>query len=149
MKKVFTVKELISPEEYLNKMLACIDENGELTIARECDEVCFCTAHAQEDASHIEKVQLNKSAAKYDSLFRFYEQVRQGIEDGTLPEDFLANTSNKYATRLRTVTKRIAKLISMDAPTIIIENEKTLLMDCVVLYKTDAVGDLYAVEKDR
>ena len=34
MKKVFMVKGVTTPEEYLKNMLECIDENGELYIAR-------------------------------------------------------------------------------------------------------------------
>lgn len=41
MKKVFTVKGVITSEEYLKNMLDCIDENGELTIAREVGKEFF------------------------------------------------------------------------------------------------------------
>ena len=88
MDKVFTAKKGITPEEYLKNMLDCIDENGKLDIAREVDDVAFCTAKSEEAATYIEKVKLDKSLAEYNSLYAFYRDILLKIESGVIWNEY-------------------------------------------------------------
>lgn len=141
MKIVVMEKGKTEPKEYLKTMLDCIDENGELCIAREIDEVTFCTAESEEDASYVEKVQLDVSLADCDSIYGFYcaalGDLKAFIEKYT-PEC----KDNYYGTRMVTFAKRIDKLIELKAPEMILQNEKCLFAESILLYKTHAVGEL-------
>lgn len=141
MKNVFTVKGLITPEEYLKNLLDCIDEKGELHIAREIDEVTFCTAEMEEDATHIEKVKLDVALADCDSIYDFYctalSDLKAFIEKYT-PKYKI----DYYCERMVTFAKRIDKLIELKAPEMILQNEKCLFAESILLYKTHAVGEL-------
>ena len=72
MKKVFMVKGETTPEEYLKNMFDCIGENGELNIAREVDDVTFCTAESEGEATHIEKVTVDTSRISFGELYDYY-----------------------------------------------------------------------------
>ena len=52
MEKMFMVKvadEVPTPEEYIKNMLDCIDENGNLNIARSISEDAFCTSDGEDN----------------------------------------------------------------------------------------------------
>ena len=161
MKKVFTERvfnELaeseeyhddiftVTPSEYLKHMIDCIDENGELNIAREIDDVTFCTAESEETATHTEKVKLDKSLVDYNSIYAFYSAALDDIKafiQKYLPE----SENNYYCNRMVTFARRIDKLAELDAPKAIRENEKYMFIDSVLLYKTHATGELIEVKK--
>ena len=148
MKKVFTVKGLMAPEEYLKNMLECIDDNGELNIARNIDDITFCTAESEEEASHIEKVKVDVKLVDYSVLYDFYNHVLDGLKDGSFWNECLASAKiGKYGARMVTFAKRIEELTEMQAPAMILQSEKCMLIDSVVLYKTNAVGALYENKK--
>lgn len=88
MKKVFMVKGTTTPEEYLKNMLDSIDENGELNIARESDDVTFCTAESEEEASHIEKAKVDVNLADYNVLYDFYNYILNGLKDGSIWNEY-------------------------------------------------------------
>ena len=148
MKKVFMVKGVTTPEEYLKNMLECIDENGELYIAREVDDVAFCTAESEEESSHTEKVKVDVNLADYNVLYDFYNHILSGLEDGSIRNEYSALVGiGKYGDRMVTFVKRIDKLTELQAPALILQSEKCMLIDSIVLYKTNAVGDLYENKK--
>lgn len=148
MKKVFMVKGVTTPEEYLKNMLECIDENGELYIAREVDDVAFCTAESEEESSHTEKVKVDVNLADYNVLYDFYNHILSGLEDGSIQNEYSALVGiGKYGDRMVTFAKRIDKLMELKAPALILQSEKCMLIDSIVLYKTNAVGDLYENER--
>lgn len=141
MKNVFTVKGLIAPEEYLKNLLDCIDEKDELCIAREIDEVSFCTAEIKENATHIEKVKLDVALADYDSIYGFYCVALGDLK--AFIEKYTPECKGKYyCNRMLTFAKRIDKLIELKAPEMILQNEKCLFAESILLYKTRAVGEL-------
>ena len=148
MKKVFIVKGTTTPEEYLKNMLDSIDENGELYIARESDDVTFCTAESEEEASHIEKAKVDVNLVDYNALYEFYNHILNGLKDGSIWNEYSPLVGiGKYGDRMVTFARRIDKLTDLQAPAIIIQTEKCMLIDSIVLYKTNAVGELYENEK--
>jgi hypothetical protein len=46
-----------------------------------------------------------------------------------------------------TFARRIDKLTDLQAPALVLQVEKCMLIDSIVLYKTNAVGDLLANKK--
>ncbi len=148
MKKVFMVKGATAPDEYLKNMLDCIDENGELSIAREVDDVTFCTAESEEESSHTEKVKVDKNRVSFDELYDYYLKSMAEIENGTfinnLPSD---EKLGEYGVRMGICAKRIAKLMELKTPEFILQIEKCMFIDSILLYKTNAVGDLYENKK--
>lgn len=144
MKKVFMAKGVTTPEEYLKNMLDCIDENGELSIAREVDDITFCTAESEEESSHTEKVKVDVKLADYNGLYDFYNHILNGLKDGSIWNEYspLAKIG-KYGDRMVTFARRIDKLTDLQAPALVLQVEKCMLIDSIALYKTNAVGDLY------
>lgn len=146
MEKMFMVKvadEVPTPEEYIKSMLDCIDENGNLNIARSISEDAFCTSDG-EDYTHIESVKLDKSRARFDELLDYYRNAITAVENGTFAEEIDKDEElGKYGERMSIYAKRISMLIELGAPELIIKWEKCMFADSIVLYKTNAVGDLY------
>ena len=137
MKNVFIAKGVTIPEEYLKNMLDCIDENGELSIAREVDDVTFCTAESEEESSHTEKVKVDVKLADYNVLYDFYNHILNGLKDGSIWNEYSPLVGiGKYGDRMVTFARRLDKLTDLQV-------EKCMLIDSIVLYKTNAVGDLY------
>lgn len=153
MKKVFAIKKTIAPEEYLRNMLDCIKENGELEIAREIDDVTFCTADSEEYASHIEKIKLETDLADYDKIYAFYKNVLKRLEDGSFWNEYSPLVGiGKYGDRMVRFARRIDLLHKMETPDakvpqLILQNEKCLLIDSIVLYLTNATGELCEKKK--
>ena len=129
-------------------MLDCIDENGELNIAREVDDVTFCTAESEKEASHTEKVKLDVKLADYSVLYDFYNHILNGLKDDSIWNEYSPLVGiGKYGDRMVTFARRIDKLTELQAPTLVLQVEKCMLIDSIVLYKTNAVGDLYENKK--
>ena len=144
---VKVVDEAPAPEEYLKNMLDCIDENGELSIARSISEDAFCTSDG-EDYTHIESVKLDKSLARFDELLDYYRNAIAAVENGTFTDGVDKDEEpGKYGERMSVYAKRIGMLIELGAPELIIKWEKCMFADSIVLYKTNAVGDLLANKK--
>ena len=145
MEKTFMVKiaeEVPAPEEYIKSMLGCIDENGNLNIARSISEDAFCTSDG-EDYTHIESVKLDKSRACFDELLDYYRNAIADVENGTFADALPAGKElGKYGERMSVYAKRIGMLIELGAPELIIKWEKCMFADSIVLYKTNAVGEL-------
>ena len=150
MEKMFMVKvadEVPAPEEYIKNMLDCIEENGNLNIARSISEDAFCTSDG-EDYTHIESVKLDKSRACFDELTDCYRNAITAVENGTFADALpVGEKLGKYGERMSIYAKRISMLIELGAPELIIKWEKCMFADCIVLYKTNAVGDLLANKK--
>ena len=107
MEKVLTLKDAGTPEEYLKNMLGCIDENGEINIAREVDDVTFCTANTIDEATHIEKLKLDRSLADYDALYDYYKEVLNVLCGGSFKSDcWYTESVDKYYDRIITFAKR-------------------------------------------
>lgn len=151
MEKMFMVKvadEVPTPEEYLKNMLGCIDENGELSIAREVDDITFCTAESEEESSHTEKVKVDVKLADYNVLYDFYNHILNGLKDGSIWNEYSPLVGiGKYGDRMVTFARRLDKLTDLQAPALVLQVEKCMLIDSIVLYKTNAVGDLYENKK--
>lgn len=144
MKKVFMVKGETTPEQYLKNMFDCIGENGELNIAREVDDVTFCTAESEEEATHIEKVKIDTSRISFGELYDYYLKAMEKIENGSFTDSLPSDEElGKYGVRMGICAKRIAMLMELKAPDVILQNEKCMFIDSILLYKSNAVGDLY------
>lgn len=145
MEKTFMVKiaeEVPAPEEYIKSMLDCIDETGNLNIARSISEDAFCTSDG-EDYTHIESVKIDKSRARFDELLDYYRNAIAAVENGTFADALPAGKElGKYGERMSVYAKRIGMLIELGAPELIIKWEKCMFADSIVLYKTNAVGVL-------
>lgn len=139
MKKVFTIKGVITPEEYLKNMLDCIDENGELNIAREFGKEFFCTAES-ENSEFTERVKLDVALADYDSIYSFYNNALSNL-DLFIAENSLECNDKPYRNIVLMFAKRIKSLIELKAPSIVLQAEKCMLIDCIVLYKMNADGE--------
>lgn len=143
MKKVFMVKGETTPEEYLKNMFDCIGENGELNIAREVDDVTFCTAENEEDATHIEKVKVDTSRISFGELYDYYLKAMEKIKNGTFIDSLPSDEElGKYGVRMGICAKRIAMLMELKASELILQNEKCMFIDSILLYKSNAVGEL-------
>lgn len=145
MKKVFTVKGATTPEEYLKNMLDCIDENGELNIAREIDEVAFYTAES-EDTEFTEKVKLDASIADYDSVYSFYENALSKL-DLFIAENSPECNDKPYRNRMLMFAKRIKRCYEINVPEFFLIAQKCMFIDSVLLYTTNAVGEFVVNKK--
>lgn len=168
MKKVFTQRifnELveseerhddifsITPEEYLKNMIDCVDENGELDIARdtlresgEDGFIAFGTAESEEKTTHIEKVKLDVTLTDYDEICAFYKNALNNLK-AFIEKHSPECKNNYYCDRMVLYARRINRLIELEAPKFIIENERYMLIDSILLYKTHAVGELIEIKK--
>ncbi len=59
----------------------------------------------------------------------------------------IAEELGKYGERMSVYAKRIGMLIELGAAELIIKWEKCMFADSIVLYKTNAVGELVVNEK--
>lgn len=149
MRKVFTVNVATTPEDYLKNMLDCIDKNGELDIARDIlEDLAFDTAESEEEATHIERIKLDFTLADYDEICDCYKNALNNLK-AFIEKHSPECKSNDYCDRMVLYATRINKLIELDAPKFIIENEKYMLIDSILLYKTHAVGNLIEIKKRK
>lgn len=168
MGKVFTAKKGIMPEEYLKNMLDCIDENGELTIARNENEKTFYTAESEETATHIEEVKLDVKLANYEFLHAFYCDILLKIENEVIWGEYSPVVGiGKYGDRMIDCIRRIDVLRMGKADVLrtvadadksgicstvedidtVIGRLKCMLIDCIVLYKTEAKGETVEIKR--
>lgn len=145
MKKVFTVKGATTPEDYLKNMLDCIDKNDELNIAREIDEVAFCTAES-ENTEFTEKVTLDASLADYDSVYSFYETALSNL-DLFIAENSPECNDKPYRNRMLMFAKRIKRCYEINVPDFFLIAQKCMFIDSVLLYTTNAVGEFVVNKK--
>ncbi len=139
----FVCKESTTPEEYLKDMISHVQEDGYLVVARDYEKDCyFVTSNNLEDADLIEEFKLDGELADYDSLYSYYQHVLKGIEDNSIWNELLLDaTSNEYARRIYIFAKRLKGLIDINAPQALTDSEKIMLIDSILLYKTNAVGN--------
>lgn len=145
MKIVVMEKGKTEPKEYLKNMLDCIDENGELCIAREIDEVTFCTAESEETATYEETAKLDIALADYDSLYKFYENALSDL-DAFIADYSSEDKCSLLASRMVAFAKRINKLIELNAPESVLQIEKCMLIDSILLHKTCIFKSLIALD---
>lgn len=126
-------------------MLDCIDENGELCIAREIDEVTFCTAESEESATYSETVKLDVVLADYDSLCKFYDKALSDI-NAFIAEYSVEAEGSVIASRMVAFAKRIHKLIELNAPESVLQIEKCMFIDSILLFKASVFRSLIALD---
>lgn len=139
MDKVFFAKNEWTTEEYVKNMFGYI-ENENLSIARfnTDDGISFGTAESFDDATEIEKIKVDTKKVNYDKIKEEFDCVIGCLEKGEKVE-ITCGRVPKLNGRSIIYVKRIKKLIELDAPKIIIENEKKMLIDSLTL-KNIAVG---------
>ena len=167
MKKLFTAKKGIMPEEYLKNMLDCIDENGRLTIARNENDETFYTAESEETATHIEEVKLDVKLANYDFLYAFYRDILLKIENEVIWGEYspvigIGKYGNRMVKYIREIDKFRMHRADFSESAIADKQEirsvvecidtvtgwlKCILIDCIVLYKTNAVGEMVEIKR--
>lgn len=99
-------------------------------------------------ASHIEKAKVDVNLADYNVLYDFYNYILNGLKDGSIWNEYSPLVGiGKYGDRMVTFARRIDKLTDLQAPALVLQVEKCMLIDSIVLYKTNAVGDLYENKK--
>lgn len=146
MKTVFMVKGKTQPEEHLKNIFDCIDKNGELNIAREIDDVTFCTAESEEPATHTEKIKLDKNLADYNSVYAFYSAALCDIT--AFAEKYSPKCeTNRFCNRMVVFAKRINKCYELNVPEFFLMIQKCMFIESILLYKTHAEGEL--VENDK
>lgn len=154
MEKFFWGKGRSDQNEYLKSMLNCIDENGNLSIGRYIDEdeegwMAFCTAVSDEDMTHIETISLDKNLADFESIWQYFEYVVSGLQDGSFWEQNASTLEQGegYSRRMLCFARRVQRLMELNAPKFLIEIERQCLIDSIVLYKTNAKGELTKIQK--
>lgn len=137
--KVFTHEGFEPAERYLKKMLSCVDENGVIEIARdELPEMAFTTAPNAEDATLIERFELDPKRIGFDTVLSFYNNLIETIKSKSLKAEIKKlNKDNKLTKRLSTFARRVETLMKFDnpkCPEILLYNEQCMLIDTVTLY---------------
>ena len=126
-------------------MLDCIDENGELNIAREIDEVAFRTAES-ENTEFTEKVTLDASLADYDFVYSFYENALSNL-DLFIAENSPECNDKPYRNRMLMFAKRIKRCYEINVPDFFLIAQKCMFIDSVLLYTTNAIGEFVVNKK--
>ncbi len=136
MSKVFTSKGLNSPEEYLKAMLSCVGEDGEIAIARDSlDQIAFVTVEEESGASFIEKAHLDKSKIAYPDVLAFYNRVLASLSNASFPSEFAQlEKEGKFGERVAMFAGRLGRMLELKAPAVILDNERCMLIDSIVLY---------------
>lgn len=146
MKKLFMAKDVAEPQQYLKTMLNSLDDGGEFNIAREIDKVTFCTAETEIEATHVEQVKLNVAFADYDLINSFYQNALSNL-DLLISEYALQSNTRTYCRRMVTFAKRINRLCRLSAPQAVLRIEQCMLMDSILLFKTNATGKIIKNKK--
>lgn len=130
MKKILTARKNINPETYLNKMLAFTSEKGKFYIARYQDEVTFETATKLDDSYLIQEFAMDWNQDSLASVVKKFNDVVAKIENNDLGSEFVGYYGEQVINR----ADRLRKLIELDAPQMIIKNEKVYLMESIAIY---------------
>ncbi len=130
MKKILTARKNINPETYLNKMLAFTSEKGKLYIARYQDEVTFETATKLDDSYLIQEFAMDWDQGSLASILKKFNEVVAKIDNNDLQSEFVGY----YAEQVLNRAERLRELIELDAPQMIIKNEKVYLMESIAIY---------------
>ena len=136
----------VTPEEYLKKMLSCID-GGELYIAKEEDDVSISLAENLSVADFVVKYTFDLSKAdvkaiiaKEQALFAACREIA-GKKEGkkkTLAAIQTVVGENTDAQGIRTANvvnraQRLEKLIELGAPDFVVANERLYLIEELAL----------------
>lgn len=136
--KVFTIEGFMPPEEYLKKMLGYVDENGVIEIARdEVPEMAFNTSPNVEDATLIERFELDPKKIGFDTVLSFYNRLIESMKNKSLKAELKKlNKKNKLTKRVTAFSRRVDTLMKLDpkCPEILLYNEGSMLIDSVMLY---------------
>ena len=173
MKKIFTVNQFpanehgeyslgdITPEEYLAKLYSNIDE-GELCIAKNADEdgYYFETATELSDATEVYRYTVDVSKADAASIARKEQELcdvckaisarRMEKEEAMAAVKAVAESvSDKDGLRFANVlnrAQRLGKMFELDAPDLVILNERCCLAEELALNAFATEYDVIAKE---
>ena len=124
--------------EYLNSMVKSV-KDGKLEIARFVDELCYVTS-TKEECNETESVNINLNESMIDSLLDEFNDIINklyNIKNEVELNEFIATFDEGYKKeRFKTQLKRVYRVYELNAPILIKQNEKIMLLDFFVLYKT-------------
>lgn len=136
----------VTPEEYLKKMLSCID-GGELCIAKEKDDVSINLAQRLSSADFVVKYTFDLSKAdtaaiiaKEQTLFAACREIARKKEGkkktlAAIQAVVGENTDGKgiRAANVLDRAQRLEKLLELGAPDFVIHNERLYLIESIAL----------------
>ena len=136
----------VTPEEYLKKMLSCID-GGELYVAKEEDDVSINLAENLSAADFVVKYTLDLSKADADAIIRkeqaLFAACREIVGKKAGKKKTLAavqavvgeNTDMQGIRAANVVNRarRLEKLIELGAPDFVVANERLYLIEELAL----------------
>ena len=136
----------VTPEEYLKKMLSCID-GGELCIAKEEDDVSSNLAQSLSAADFVVKYTLDFSKAdasaiiaKEQTLFAACREIARKKEGkkktlAAVQAVVGENTDGKgiRAANVLNRAQRLEKLLELGAPDFVVANERLYLIEEIAL----------------
>lgn len=158
MKKIFACDQFVSdenneyslsdvtPEEYLKKMLFCID-GGELYVAKEEDDVSINLAENLSAADFVVKYTLDLSKADADAIIRKEQALfaacreiagKKAGKKKTLAavQAVVGENTDMQGIRAANVVnraRRLEKLIELGAPDFVVANERLYLIEELAL----------------
>ena len=95
---------------------------------------------------HYIKRKARRLAQDYDAIYSFYENALSKL-DLFIAENSPECNDKPYRNRMLMFAKRIKRLIELKAPSMVLQGEKCMLIDCIVLYKTNADGEFVVNKK--
>lgn len=136
----------VTPEEYLKKMLSCID-GGELYVAKEEDDVSINLAENLSAADFVVKYTLDLSKADADAIIRkeqaLFAACREiaGKKEGKKKtrgavQTVVGENTDAQGIRVMNVVnraQRLEKLIELGAPDFVVANERLYLIEELAL----------------
>lgn len=134
MANTFFTNSKWTVEKYLNNLVSCI-ENSEVCVARFVtdDGEWFGTAGKKEEATEVEIVQVDMQKVDLGAMIEEFNAVFRSLEKGENAEVAADCVVENYYDRALIYTRRIKKLLELDAPSFIIETEKKMLADSLAL----------------
>ena len=132
------LKNINNEIEYLSSMVKSV-KDGKLEIARFIDELCYVTS-TKEECNKIESVNIYLNESMIDHLLNEYNNIIDtllNIKNEIELNNFISTFSDGYKKeRFITQLKRVHRVYELNAPLLIKQNEKIMLLDFFVLYKT-------------
>ena len=136
----------VTPEEYLKKMLSCID-GGELYVAKEEDDVSINLAENLSAADFVVKYTLDLSKADADAIIRKEQALfaacreiagKKAGKKKTLAavQAVVGENTDMQGIRAANVVnraRRLEKLIELGAPDFVVANERLYLIEELAL----------------
>ena len=136
----------VTPEEYLKKMLSCID-GGELYVAKEEDDVSISLAENLSVADFVvkytfapSKIDADAIIAKEQALFaacRAFAGKKEGKKKTRIAvQTVVGENTDAQGIRVMNVvnrTQRLEKLLELGAPDFVVANERLYLIEELAL----------------